>query len=219
MDRVEIGRLVSTRLGAADGVQRAPVGGVELFMVRDFLDDAQSSALISLIDANRKPSPLFVQGTDPKFRTSETCVLDPSERVVMEVDAALLRLVGLPAELGERLQGQRYETGQQYKPHYDFLGEREAYWVRQQKLGGQRTWTAMVFLGVPEAGGATRFPVVGVTIPPRRGTLVLWNNLDAAGRPNRNTLHQGMPVTAGVKHIITKWWRERRWGPPVPASA
>ena len=43
------------------------------------------------------------------------------------------------------------------------------------------------------------------------GNLLVWNNLDAIGEPNHYSLHQGMPVTAGGKYIITKWHRERPW--------
>ena len=79
-------------------------------------------------------------------------------------------------------------------------------------MGDQRTWTAMAFLNEPEAGGQTQFPKVNVRITPRAGNLFAWNNMDATGAPNPYTLHQGCPVTAGVKYIITKWYRERPWG-------
>ena len=70
----------------------------------------------------------------------------------------------------------------------------------------------MAFLSVPETGGETYFPRIDVKIPPRAGSLVMWNNLDAKGEPNTDTLHQGLPVLTGTKHIITKWYRERPWG-------
>lgn len=70
----------------------------------------------------------------------------------------------------------------------------------------------MAFLNVPEEGGETVFPRAKVKIVPRRGSLVAWNNLDAHGEPNPAILHQGKPVLAGVKHIITKWYRERPGG-------
>ncbi|GAA0639017.1 prolyl hydroxylase family protein [Brevundimonas lenta] len=212
MDRVETGQRVRERLLAAPNVQHVPVEEVDLFILRDFLDADQCAALIELIDVNRKRSRLFGDHPDPEFRTSETCNLDPAEAVVIEAEAGFHRLIGLAPEYGERLQGQRYEAGQQFKPHHDYLRTSEPYWPRQQAIGGQRTWTAMVFLDAPEKGGATYFPLLDLTLPPRRGNLIVWNNLDAAGEPNRMTLHQGMPVEAGVKHIVTKWWRERPWG-------
>jgi prolyl 4-hydroxylase len=39
---------------------------------------------------------------------------------------------------------------------------------------------------------------------------LFWNNLTAEGQPNPGTLHQGMPVKAGDKAIITKWFRRPR---------
>ena len=69
----------------------------------------------------------------------------------------------------------------------------------------------MIFLNDVEAGGSTHFPYVGVQIKPRARTLMLWNNLDAAGLANAYTRHAGLPVEAGVKYVITKWFRERPW--------
>jgi hypothetical protein len=31
------------------------------------------------------------------------------------------------------------------------------------------------------------------------------------GSPNPWTLHEGMPVDAGAKYIVTKWYRERQF--------
>jgi len=212
MDRVEIGESVRGRLAATPGMQAVPAPDLDLFILRDFLDAPTCEALIGLIDARRKPSPLFADNPDPQFRTSETCNLDPLDPHVDEVDRRLADLLGLSPQYGERLQGQRYGEGQQFKPHHDYLRVGEAYWSRQETIGGQRTWTAMVFLDAPGEGGETHFPRVDLTLRPRRGNLVVWNNLDREGEPNPMTLHQGLPVKAGVKHIVTKWYRERPWG-------
>ena len=48
-----------------------------------------------------------------------------------------------------------------------------------ERTGGQRTWTAMVFLNVPGDGGETCFPGVGVKVTPRLGNLLIWNNMDS----------------------------------------
>jgi prolyl 4-hydroxylase len=69
----------------------------------------------------------------------------------------------------------------------------------------------MVFLNEPLGGGQTQFPEAKIAIVPRAGTLLMWNNLDADGQPNTVSLHQGLPVTKGLKYIITKWYRERPW--------
>ena len=211
MDRAEIGVSVRERLSRVPGIVKLPVPTLDAFILRDFLNEPQCEALIKMINLNRKPSRLFAQSLDPNFRTSETCNLDPKHTLVQEVEASLTMLLGIEPKYGEYLQGQRYEVGQQYKPHYDFLYPSEPYWPQQEKIGGQRTWTAMTFLNVPQQGGETFFKRIGVKITPRRGSLVTWNNLDARGDPNPHSLHQGMPVVAGVKYIITKWYRERPW--------
>ena len=69
----------------------------------------------------------------------------------------------------------------------------------------------MAYLNVPEAGGATYFPMLKYGIEPRRGMLLIWNNMDKDGKPNLYSLHAGTPVEAGTKYIITKWFRMNKW--------
>jgi prolyl 4-hydroxylase len=204
-------------LMAAEGVNKAPVAVLDIFVRRGFLSRSECSHLIRLINARRKPSSLFSKHPDPEFRTSETCNLEPGDAVVRTVDARLSDLLGIERKYGEYLQGQRYGKGQQYKPHHDYLDVNQPYWQSQRDVGGQRTWTAMVFLNVPEKGGETYFPTARLAIPPRTGSVVIWNNLNPDGTPNRASLHQGLPVILGEKFIITKWYREDPWGPQAQA--
>lgn len=212
MTIAEDARNAREQLAATPGIVRPPVPMLELFILRDFLSPVECDALIAMIDANRKPSRLLSDNPDAAFRTSETCNLDRQDSLVRDIDARIARLLGIDPRLGEILQGQRYDVGQQFKPHHDYLRPSEPYWTKQSEIGGQRTWTAMAFLNVPQRGGETWFPRVELTVPPRRGSLVVWNNLDDAGEPNPETLHAGLPVAEGVKYIVTKWYRERPWG-------
>lgn len=213
MYRIEIGTAVSERLASVPGIRRLPSAEIDMFVLRGFLDEQECRALYGMVERDRKPSRLMSSNNpDAGFRTSETCNLDAGDPVVRGVDAKLAALLGIEPRHGEALQGQRYGVGQEFKPHHDYLRTDEAYWAKQEKVGGQRTWTAMMFLNVPEAGGETYFPRIDAKIPPRAGTLVAWNNLDARGEPNTHSLHQGMPVLAGTKYIVTKWYRERPWG-------
>ena len=69
----------------------------------------------------------------------------------------------------------------------------------------------MVYLNEVEAGGETVFPRLGVTLKPRTGTLLLWNNLSVDGEVNPWTIHHAMPVLEGSKYVITLWFREKSW--------
>lgn len=209
--RASVGAEVSRRLSATPGAMKLPAASLDIFVVRDFLLAPECDGLIAMIDAGRQPSKLLSHSDDPEFRTSESCNLDPKHPTIKGIEAKIERLFGIDFPYGETIQGQRYAPGQQFKPHHDFFFTTEDYWPAQEAAGGQRTWTAMMFLNAVEEGGQTFFPKAGVRVTPRRGNLLAWNNLDAGGWPNDASLHQGMPVVAGVKYVITKWFRERRW--------
>jgi prolyl 4-hydroxylase len=218
--RATLGDYVRNRLSRTPDTFRLPVKQADLFVVRDFLDAAECQGLIDLIDANRFPSGVLADEPDPTYRTSESCNLERTDPLVASIEQKISQLMGIQPELGESVQGQRYAVGQQFKPHHDFFYTDQKYYRKESRTGGQRTWTTMIFLNVPEAGGQTDFPEIDLKITPRTGNLLAWNNMDEMGEPNRFTLHQGMPVIAGVKYIITKWYRERPWfAPPEDIEA
>jgi prolyl 4-hydroxylase len=209
--RAAIGRDVAARLEADPHITRVPLDTAQVYYHLDFLTDAECDTLIGVIDAGRRPSTLLSQAADPGFRTSESCDMDRYSPVIRPVDERVADLLGLPAEQGETMQGQRYAPGQHFRAHHDYFHESEPYWPAMQAQGGQRTWTAMAYLNEVEEGGATWFPQAGIRIPPRRRMLLIWNNLNPDGSPNDLTLHEGMAVVSGTKYIFTKWFREERW--------
>jgi prolyl 4-hydroxylase len=209
--RAAIGAAVRERFAANPGVRPIPKPTLEAFVVPDFISPGECEGLIALIEAGCVPSGLM----DKEFRTSSTCNLNPAELLVARIESRLNALFAMDPHLGETIQGQRYHVGQQFKPHHDFFHEDQPYWPPQEKHGGQRTWTAMAFLNVPEAGGQTMFPKAGLRVTPATGYLLIWNNMDRDGYPNDFSLHQGCPVEAGTKYVLTKWYRERPWSPVV----
>jgi prolyl 4-hydroxylase len=209
--RCDTADAVREQLVGSAGAIRLPAEGLELYVVRDFLTRGHCDELIAIIDADRIPSPVVADDPVAAFRTSETCYLYSGSKAVAAVETRLDALTGIDPTYGETLQGQRYGVGQEFKPHHDFFHTDQLYWREQAIMGGQRTWTAMVFLNEPGAGGRTNFPAAGIVVTPRTGNLLLWNNMDELGEPNDASLHQGMPVEHGVKYVLTKWYRERPW--------
>lgn len=194
------------------GIQRVPTDKLELFQMKGFVSDDLSARLIALIEQDRRPSTLADEGDDRYFRTSETCDLNSDEPAVRELETLLGALNGIDPAHGEPLQGQRYDVGQEFKPHCDYFNRNGRDWEKYCSVAGQRTWTFMVYLNDVEAGGATRFKAVNKLFKPEAGKLLCWNNWRPDGRENPNTIHHGMKVRKGVKYVITKWYREKPWG-------
>ncbi|MHC9417264.1 prolyl hydroxylase family protein [Sphingomonas citri] len=202
---------IIARLSAQPLIQRVPSPKLTLFIRRDFLSPEECAALIKLIDADRRPSTIADPNGDTAFRTSETCDLRDDDPLVAAINRRLADFAGLDPRHGEPLQGQRYAVGQEFKAHTDYFEPTGADFARYCSVAGNRTWTMMVYLNAPEAGGATRFKAIDKTIQPEPGKLVCWNNRRPDDTPNPATLHHGMKVRAGVKYVITKWFRERPW--------
>lgn len=200
------------RIAAHPRIQKVPSRDVTLFIQRDFLSLEECAALIDRIEQGRRPSTIADANGDSYFRTSETCDLDMVDPIVAAIDARLADFSGIAPAHGEPIQGQRYDVGQEFKAHTDYFDPKGADFDRYCSVAGNRTWTLMVYLNQPVAGGATRFTKIGKTVQPETGKLLAWNNRLNDGRPNPDTLHHGMKVRSGVKHIITKWYRERPWG-------
>ena len=200
------------RIVGTAGVQRVPSPKLTLFVKRGFLDEALCREVIERIDAVRRPSTIADPNGDASYRTSETGDLDAADPVVIEVERLIGDLTGLDPSHGEPLQGQRYAVGQEFKGHTDYFEPQGIDFERYCGRSGNRTWTVMVYLNTPEAGGATRFKAVDKIIQPETGKLVCWNNRRPDGTLNPATLHQGMKVRSGVKYVITKWFRELPWG-------
>lgn len=209
--RAGIVRDVAQRLQAHPGVKQAKIATAQVFYLLDFLTDRECASLITLIDKYRRPSTLLSPATDPNFRTSESCDMDRFSPLVQPIDERIAGLLGIDAPHGETMQGQRYGPGQQFRAHHDYFHADQPYWPRMKAEGGQRTWTAMLYLNDVDEGGATWFPQAGIRIPPKKRMLLAWSNMAPDGSPNPYTLHEGVAVTKGTKYVVTKWFREQPW--------
>ena len=177
------------RLLSCPGIQRVPSEKLDLFQLRRFVSLDHCAELIQLIEKDRRPSTLADAGDDDYFRTSETCDLDADEPAVRELEMILRPLSGIDPAHGEPLQGQRYDVGQEFKPHCDYFNPGGHEWKKYCSVAGQRTWTFMIYLNAVEAGGGTRFKSISKTFQPEPGKLLCWDNRRTDRRENPNTIH------------------------------
>ena len=206
-----VGDAVRQRLEANPEAYKVPVDGVELFAVGEFMSPAECAKMCELIDATARPSQVFDLDYSDGYRTSYSGDVDPYDPFVKKINRRIDDLMDIDSAFGENIQGQRYLPGQEFKPHHDWFHPNTSYWDSEIGRGGQRSYTTMVFLNEVEAGGTTDFVDLGISLAPKPGVLLAWNNTDANGLVNHKTLHAGRPVIAGAKYIITKWYRAESW--------
>lgn len=206
-----IGAHVTKRLERNPLVQQVENPDIQLYIYQGFLGTSDCRMMIKKIDAEAVPSTLYKGTEQAGFRTSYSCHLNRWDPFIAKVEARMTDVMGIDNGYAETMQGQRYQVGQEFKAHHDFFHPSQSYWETEGPAGGQRTWTAMIFLNEPEEGGSTEFPHLGFGVRPQAGMMLIWNNVNRDGTLNYKTLHTGTPVKAGVKHIITKWYRQNNW--------
>jgi prolyl 4-hydroxylase len=208
----QAGAAIRARLDRDPSIYRVPIAAADIYALANFLSATECTRFREMVDAVAQPSSTFDQAQQSTYRTSFSGDVDRLDPFVQMIERRIDDLLGLDNALGETVQGQRYRPGQEFHGHYDWFDPAAPYWPDQQTRGGQRSWTVMIYLNDVEAGGATEFPRIGVSVAPQHGMLLTWNNARGDGTPNDDTLHAAQPVERGEKYVITKWYRTRRWG-------
>jgi len=129
--------------------------------------------------------------------------------VMVAVRARIAAAVGAPVDRLEPAQVLHYAPGQQFDRHHDFLDPDVAGYAVELAARGQRVATFLIYLNAGFEGGATEFPVVGVTYKGRPGDGLRFANVDPAGKPDPRTLHAGLPPLSGEKWLFSQWIRDR----------
>lgn len=210
----QLGEKVRRRLAAKKEAVPLEADRAELWALPYFFDPGECAALMALIDTVAQPSRTYLPSGVSDFRTSHSALLDPGNSLVRRLQRRIDTLLGFETSHAEIFQGQRYTPGQEFKPHTDWWPLNTAGWDAEGKNnGGQRAFTAMVYLNDVHDGGETDFPHLDLAVPPRQGVLLVWNNADRNGIPNPLTVHAGNPVQSETKYIVTRWYRCRQTRP------
>jgi prolyl 4-hydroxylase len=130
--------------------------------------------------------------------------------VTLAVRERLGAAAGLPVMHMDAPQVLHYAVGQTFAPHVDFFDPAIRIQAAQMAAAGQRIATALLYLNDEGLeGGETDFPVLGFSHRGRRGDALVFFNVDAAGQPDRRTLHAGLAPTRGEKWLLSQWIRDR----------
>lgn len=143
------------------------------------------------------------------YRISKSAWLKNSEdEAIARMSRRIEDILGLNQETAEELQVVNYGIGGHYEAHYDFARkeERNAF----KNLGtGNRIATWLNYMSDVEAGGATVFPAIGVSVWPKKNSAAFWYNLHRNGEGDMLTRHAACPVLIGSKWVSNKWFHEK----------
>lgn len=176
------------------------------------LSDDECDELVALSRAHVTPSNVVdLDSGGEKLhadRTSSGAALTRGGTpLISRIEQRIAALLNWPVDHGEALQILRYEVGQEYKPHYDYVDPAQPGAAPFLARGGQRVASLVMYLNTPQDGGATNFPDIGLEVAAIKGNAVFFSY--DRPQPSTQTLHGGMPVRAGEKWVATKWLRER----------
>ncbi|QNA84590.1 proline hydroxylase [Sphingomonas sp. So64.6b] len=154
-----------------------------------------------MLEAARIIHPQTGQWIANPIRTSDDAAIGPTNEnlVVRALNQRIAAASGTEVDQGEPLTVLRYRPGQQYRPHLDTI----------QGAQNQRIKTLLVYLNEGFGGGETVFPGVGLTVIPRGGDAILFDNVLATGDPDPVARHAGLPVRQGAKWLATRWIRAK----------
>jgi hypothetical protein len=192
-------------------------------VVEGFASPQECDWLIALARDRLNPAwvwdPATGEGRPDPNRTNRALDLRLGQMdvVVQVVRARIAAASNLPLPVFEPAQIMRYQVGEEFRPHHDFLDPAHGGHGPQLARFGQRIATFLIYLNDDFEGGETVFPKTGFRYRGRRGDALLFANVDAATRaPDPLTLHAGLAPTRGEKWIFSQWIRDRSPG-PAPA--
>jgi prolyl 4-hydroxylase len=140
-------------------------------------------------------------------RTSQTAFLKKSQDfIVKQIEDKCSIVANQPSTHLEPLQIVKYEPGQYYKEHHDYL-HNDKNTINGPKY--QRSITLFIYLNDlndGDKGGQTYFPKAKISVKPQIGKAVLFRNIHPDGSLDENSLHAGKPPTKSIKYGCNVWF-------------
>ncbi|KAL6649280.1 hypothetical protein ACP70R_013504 [Stipagrostis hirtigluma subsp. patula] len=202
------------------------------FLYKGFLSEAECDHLVALGKAGGLEKSMVVDRESGKSvmseaRTSSGMFLTKKQDdVVARIEERIAAWTFLPPENGEAIQILRYENGEKYEPHFDYIPG------NHQAPGGHRIATVLMYLSNVKMGGETVFPYSegklsqlkddtwsdcaksGYAVKPVKGDALLFFSLHPNATMDPDGLHGSCPVVEGEKWSATKWIHVRSFDRP-----
>lgn len=124
-----------------------------------------------------------------------------NEEVPKRIHERIMTVTGIKTNHSEDFQMLRYEPGQFYRRHHDYIE------MQADRRCGPRILTFFLYLNDVEEGGATNFPLLDIAVTPKKGAAVLWPsvlNYNPKEKDHR-TDHEAQDVIKGIKYGANAW--------------
>jgi prolyl 4-hydroxylase len=169
----------------------------DIIVIDDFITEKECNIIINDSKPYLVDSSIFNNDTQKsivtKYRTSKTAYMNPNN-ITYKINKKLENMINISRNNYEPLQVAKYSKGQYYRPHYDNI---EKYNIRDKTL--------IIYLSDNYTGGYTKFPLLNKKFKLKKGSAILFDNLDTKNNTHLLSLHQGTTVYKGDKWIATIW--------------
>lgn len=207
---------------ATSSVSTQPIDGPWVVVLDNFLNHTEAETLIGLGSALGYQRSTDVTGfssdgsstdvvSQARTSTNAWCNEDLCSQhpVVQSIQARMEALTGIPIRNAESLQLLRYEPGQFYRTHHDYVG------YEKKRKQGVRILTIFLYLNDVEQGGHTDFPSLGLSVEPKVGRALLWPSVldENPHEMDPRTEHRANTVVSGIKYGANAWYHQRTYVP------
>ena len=124
-----------------------------------------------------------------------------NDDVVQRIHDRIAKVTGIPTGNSEDLQILKYEQGEKYGLHHDYVPQQLVHQC------GPRILTFFLYLSDVEDGGETAFTYLGISVKPKRRRALLWPSVFSSDpkQMDMKTAHEAKPVLKGKKYGANSW--------------
>ena len=186
-------------------------------VVHDFISQEECEEILAYSWQNMERSTVASKdgkGQKHDKRTgSNTWLQHDASPMIKGVADRISQMVRMPLKNAEPFQVVYYKENEEYDYHWDSFDESDDVATEEyMQNGGQRLITVLGYLRDVPKGGETSFNHLGVNIQPRRGSVIVWWNVEPnTTKREIKSQHAGLPVIEGEKYAFNLWFRENEF--------
>jgi prolyl 4-hydroxylase len=183
----------------------------EIFVVEDFLNSQECEYIICtyqkyLSNSMTTGGKKFI---NTNARTSLSCFIDNND-FLSTIREKICQIHNWETDKTEKFQFALYNKGDFYGAHYDAFDIKNLSSLSPAiRDSGQRIITNIIYLNSTLDGGDTCFPRLNLSIKPKAGNLLAFQNcIEGTNFLNPHSIHESRKVLEGKKWILSLWLRE-----------